>query len=43
MSFVTNGGKIKLYTFLNGLIFPMPAQLRISFERAIEYLDGFLI
>jgi hypothetical protein len=36
MSFVSNGGKFKLYTVLNGLIFPVPTQLRISFERAIS-------
>jgi hypothetical protein len=36
MSFVTNGGKFKLYTVLNGLIFPTPTQSRISFERAIH-------
>jgi hypothetical protein len=35
MSFVSNGGKFKLYTVLNGLIFPTPTQPRISFERAI--------
>jgi hypothetical protein len=35
MSFVSNGGKLKLYTVINGLIFPTPTQLRISFERAI--------
>jgi hypothetical protein len=35
MSFVANGGKFKLYTVLNGLIFPTPTQPRISFERAI--------
>jgi hypothetical protein len=35
MSFVSNGGKFKLYTVLNGLIFPRPTQPRISFERAI--------
>jgi hypothetical protein len=35
MSFVSNGGKFKLYTVLNGLIFPTPTQSRISFERAI--------
>jgi hypothetical protein len=34
MSFVSNGGKFKLYTVLNGLIFP-PTQPRISFERPI--------
>jgi hypothetical protein len=32
---VANGGKFKLYTVLNGLIFPTPTQPRISFERAI--------
>jgi hypothetical protein len=37
MSFVSNGGKFKLYTVLNGLIFPMPSQPRISFESAIVY------
>jgi hypothetical protein len=36
MSFVSNGGKFKLYTVLNGLIFPTPTQPRISFERPIE-------
>jgi hypothetical protein len=35
MSFVSNGGKFKLYTVLNGLIFPTPTQPRISFEHAI--------
>jgi hypothetical protein len=35
MSFVSNGGKFKLYTVRNGLIFPTSTQLRISFERAI--------
>jgi hypothetical protein len=35
MSFVSNSGKFKLYTVLNGLIFPPPSQPRISFERAI--------
>jgi hypothetical protein len=33
MSFVSNGGKFKLYTVLNGLIFPTPTQSRISFEQ----------
>jgi hypothetical protein len=37
MSFVLNGGKFKLYTVLNDLIFPTPTQPRISFERAIEH------
>jgi hypothetical protein len=36
MSFVSNGGKFKLYTVLNDLIFPTPTQPRILFERAIE-------
>jgi hypothetical protein len=36
MSFVSNSGKFKLYTVLNGLIFPTPTQPRSSFERAIE-------
>jgi hypothetical protein len=35
MSFVSNGGKFKLYTVLNGLIFIMPTQPRILFERVI--------
>jgi hypothetical protein len=35
MSFVSNGGKFKLYTVLNGLLFSTPTQPRISFERAI--------
>jgi hypothetical protein len=35
MSFVSNGGKFKLYTVLNGLIFPTPTQPRISFERTV--------
>jgi hypothetical protein len=35
ISFVTNGGKLKLYTVVNGLIFPTPTQPRISFERPI--------
>jgi hypothetical protein len=37
MSFVSNGGKFKLYTVLNGLIFPTSTQPRISFERPIFY------
>ncbi|CAH1368548.1 unnamed protein product [Tenebrio molitor] len=32
MSFESNGGKFKLYTVLNSLIFPTP---RISLERVI--------
>jgi hypothetical protein len=42
MSFVSNGGKFKLYTVLNGLIFPTPTQLRISFERAIYLIYIFM-
>jgi hypothetical protein len=38
MSFVSDGGKFKLYTVLNGLIFPTPTQPRISFEGAIFFL-----
>jgi hypothetical protein len=34
LSFVSNGGKFKLYTVLDGLIFPTPTQPRISFEHA---------
>jgi hypothetical protein len=41
MSFVSNGGKFKLYTVLNGLIFPTPTQPRISFERAIQHYSFF--
>jgi hypothetical protein len=37
MSFVSNGGKFKLCTVLNGLIFPTPTQPRISFERPILF------
>jgi hypothetical protein len=40
MSFVSNGGKFKLYTVLNGLLFSAPAQPRISFERAIQDVDS---
>jgi hypothetical protein len=33
MSFVSKRGKFKLYTVLNGLVFPTPAQLTIhSFQ-----------
>jgi hypothetical protein len=35
MPFMSNGGKFKIYTVLNGLLFPKPTQSRISFERAI--------
>jgi hypothetical protein len=31
-----NGGKFKIHTVLNGLIFPTPTQPRILFERAID-------
>jgi hypothetical protein len=37
MSFVSNGGKFKLYTVLNGLIFPTPTHPTILFERAILF------
>jgi hypothetical protein len=43
MSFVLYGGKFKLYTVLNGLIFPTPTLPRISFERAIQLLQRFLV
>jgi hypothetical protein len=36
MSFLSSGGKFKVYTVLNGLIFPTPTQPGISFERAID-------
>jgi hypothetical protein len=35
---VSNGGKFKLYTVLNGLLFPTPTQPRMLFERAILHL-----
>jgi hypothetical protein len=35
---MSNGGKFKLFTVLNGLIFPTPTQPRISFERPIYYI-----
>jgi hypothetical protein len=38
ISLVSNGGKFKLYTVLNDLIFPTPTQPRISFEHAIVIL-----
>jgi hypothetical protein len=42
ISFVSDGGKFKLYTVLNGLIFPTPTQPRISFERAIfSFIDMY--
>jgi hypothetical protein len=37
MSFVSNGGKFKLYTVSNGLLFSTPTQSRFSFERMIEF------
>jgi hypothetical protein len=40
MSFVSNGGKFKLYTVLDGLIFPTPTQPRISFEHAIFFCNN---
>jgi hypothetical protein len=36
---MSNGGKFKLYTVLNGLIFPTPTQPRISFERPVQKLN----
>jgi hypothetical protein len=42
ISLVSNGGKFKLYTVLNGLIFPMPTQPRISFEHTIYLLLIFV-
>jgi hypothetical protein len=39
MSFVSNGGKFKRYTVLNGLLFPTPTQPRISFERTIVFME----
>jgi tRNA A37 threonylcarbamoyladenosine dehydratase len=35
ITILSNGGKFKLYTVLNALIFPTPIQPRISFDRAI--------
>jgi hypothetical protein len=35
VSFVSNGGKFKLYTIPNGLLFSTPTQPMISFERMI--------
>jgi hypothetical protein len=44
MSFLSNGGKFKLYTVLNALIFPTPTQPTISFERQIQItITAFLI
>jgi hypothetical protein len=43
MSFVSNGGKFKLYTVLNGLLAPTPAQPRISFERGIVICSYFYL
>jgi hypothetical protein len=43
MSFVSNGGKFKLYTVLNGLLFPTPTQPKISFERAIYFAQKYLL
>jgi hypothetical protein len=36
MSFVSNGGKFKLYTVPKGLHFSMPTQPRFSFEHMIN-------
>lgn len=35
MKLVSNGGKFKLYTVRNGLLFSMPTQPGFSFERMI--------
>jgi hypothetical protein len=35
MLFVSNGGKFKLYTVPNGLLFSTPPEPRFSFERMI--------
>jgi hypothetical protein len=43
MSFVSKGGKLKIYTVLNRLICPTPTQPRISFERAIDITFGLMI
>jgi hypothetical protein len=43
MSFVSNGGKFKLHTVLNGLLFPTSTQPRISFERATLFLEKILL
>jgi hypothetical protein len=43
MSFVSNGGKFKLYTVLNGLVFPTPTQPRISLERGIANVTAISI
>jgi hypothetical protein len=40
MSFVSNGGKFKLYTVPNGLIFSTPTQLKFSFERMIALINN---
>jgi hypothetical protein len=36
MSFVSNGGKFKLYTVPDGLFFSTPTQPRFPFELMIE-------
>jgi hypothetical protein len=43
MSFVSKGGKFKIYTVLNRLIFPTPTQPRISIEGAIDITFGLMI
>jgi cobyrinic acid a,c-diamide synthase len=43
MSLVSNGGKFRLYTGLNGLIFPTPTETRISFEHTIQVQTIFVI
>jgi hypothetical protein len=38
MSFVSNGGKFKLYTVLNSLLFSTPTPPRISFDCMILHI-----
>jgi hypothetical protein len=38
MSFVSNGGKFKLYTVLNGLIFPTPLSPGFQYKTNTELL-----
>jgi hypothetical protein len=38
MSFVSNGGKFKLYTVLNNLLFSTPTQPRILFDCMILHI-----
>jgi hypothetical protein len=41
MSFVSSGGKFKLYTVPNGLLFSTPTQSWFSFERVIQVKPHF--